>query len=357
MRSPTVTRQRNPGAARAVVALAIAALAASGCAVERSPVAPARPSGPELLLVFGSNRPPTEPLGEDLYYKVLSEPGPAVLVPNINTLSTDGSPSLSADGRWLAYYTQRFFTGSPTTTAVYDFVTGEIVLPPVSRTFFNTFNPAISSGGRYFTFHFQQPGGVFDQLIVVEDMIGDSLLPVPRLNEIGVTSFDPCISGDGSLLAFASNGSTSLGVFDIMLYSVPGDSLIPLPGLNSDQNDLAPAISADGRYIVFQSGRSGGAGLIDVYLYDRQTASLVPLPGFNTGVADSRSARCRFELLRLSTYCTPARSAIRISSGSSVSMLSSKPASRSSAITAGPSPSQSRPSESPRSITSAPASR
>lgn len=282
----TTTRHR---AACAAIALG-AWLAVGGCAVERSTVAPAPGAGPELLLVFGSNRPPTEPLGQDLYYKVLSSPEPARLVPNINTLSVEGSPSLSADGRWLAYYTQRFFTGIPTTTAVYDFETGEIVLPPISRDFFNTFNPAISSGGRWFTFHYQQSGGPYEQLLVVEDMLGDSLLPVPRLNELGATSFDPCISADGSLIAFASNGAASLGVFDIMLYSVPGDSLIPLPGLNSTQNDLGPAISADGRYIVFQSGRPGGAGAIDVYLYDREAAALVPLPGLNTEVSEIQPA-------------------------------------------------------------------
>lgn len=288
MNPPALAR---PGrVAAAALSLLAILLGAAGCAVERLPVTPAPAAGPELLLVFGSNRPPSEPLGEDLYYKVLSSPEPARPVPDVNTLSTEGSPSLSADGRWLAYYTQRFFTGSPTTTAVYDLETGTIVLPPISRTFFNTFNPAISSGGQFFTFHFQQSGGPYDQLLVVEDMIGDSLLPVPRLNEIGVTSFDPCISADGTLIAFASNGPTSMGVFDIMLYSVPGDSLIPLPGLNSTDNDLGPAISADGRYLVFQSGRPGGAGLIDVYLYDRQAAALVPLPGFNTGVADIQPA-------------------------------------------------------------------
>ncbi len=48
-------------------------------------------------------------------------------------------------------------------------------------------------------------------------------------------------------------------------------------------------------------------------------------------------------------------SAMRISSGSRVSMLSVKPRALSSRITAGPSSSQFRPSESPRSMTSAPA--
>lgn len=282
----TFSRRNLATAAFAVLAW----LAFTGCAVDQPTTAPAPPSGPELLLAFGSNRPPTDPLGEDIYYKVLSSSEPARLVPNVNTLSTEGTPSLSADGRWMAYWTQRFFTGVPTTTAVYDFETGEIVLPPVSRDFFNTYNPAISQGGRYFTFHFQQSGGPYDQLIVLEDMVGDSLLPIPTLNELGATVFDPCISADGSLIAFASNGSATLGAFDIMLYSVPGDSLIPLPGLNSSDNDLGPAISADGRFIVFQSGRPGGAGIIDIYLYDRQISALVPLPGFNTGVSDLQPA-------------------------------------------------------------------
>jgi Tol biopolymer transport system component len=159
-------------------------------------------------------------------------------------------------------------------------------LPVVTRTLQHPVNAALSFDGRYLATNYQVGGDPFIQVVAVEDLAGDTLLPIPSLNEPGVANFDPSLNGDATLIAFATNGTRSLGAFDIVLYSVPDDAFIDLPGLNTGQNDLGPSISANGRYITFQSGRGGGAGSIDVYLYDRQTSSLVPLPGLNTEFSD-----------------------------------------------------------------------
>ncbi|NOT34880.1 MAG: hypothetical protein HOP12_12015 [Candidatus Eisenbacteria bacterium] len=266
--------------------LAAGLMTFTGCASDDdSPLAPAGPVGPAVLVVYGSNRPPTDPLGQDLFVKDLSSSEPAWRVPNVNTISVDGPCGLSADGRLLAFFTFRFFTGSIGTIGLYDVETGSIRLPVQVSSLFNAQNPALSGDGHYLAVQ-EQVGGPFEQQIVLEDLTADTLVILPSINEDLVANFDPSLNGDGSLIAFGSNGSRSIGNFDILLYSVPGDTFVALPGLNSTLNDLAPSLSEDGRYLVFQSGRLGGSGIIDIYLYDRVTSSLVPLPGLNTVLSE-----------------------------------------------------------------------
>ena len=185
----------------------------------------------------------------------------------------------------MVFYSNRLPIGTVAQILLYDVATGVITIPHWTNTLQNLNNPALSGDGRYLAV--QYVPGTPDLYVGVEDLVGDSLLPVSNLNLPGSFSFDPSLSADGKLIAFASNRSGGEGGYDLYLYNVPGDTLIPLPGLNSAYNDLAPSLSADGRYVAFQSGRVGTyGGVIDVYLYDRRTQSLVPLPGANTPLAD-----------------------------------------------------------------------
>jgi hypothetical protein len=204
------------------------------------------------------------------FFADLRDGGPAFLVPNANSAAGNAGPcALSGDGRTLCFQNTRIFTGTLAQIGLEDVETGALSLPVRTRLLTGPSNPALSFDGRY-------------QAIACEDIVADTLLPVPAINDPNLTNFDPAINGDGTLIAFAQG----LGAYDIKLYSVPGDSMIPLPGLNTGQQELGAGISADGRYIVFTSGRLGGVGGIDVYLYDRNTSSLVPLPGLNTPFAD-----------------------------------------------------------------------
>lgn len=267
------------------MALALLVIASAGCGKERLPTAPPAATGPPLLLVFVSSRPPSNPFVTDVYVADLARGDPPARPPNLDTPSNERMPALSADAHWLAFFTDRLLIGSLAQLLLYDVDAGRIHVPRAINTLESPFNPSLSSDGRFLASQYQV-GGPFDQYITIADVPADTLLPVPTVNEFGSTNFDPSISGDGTLVAFASNGSRSVGAFDILLYSVPADSFIPLPGLNTTNNELSASISGDGRYIAFQSGRPGGVGIIDVYVYDRRTASLLPLPGANTDLSD-----------------------------------------------------------------------
>lgn len=273
-----------PALCRGVLAgLAVALLA--GCSKEVLPTsAVLGQDRAPLLIAFLSERPPSQPFGSDIYFYDATSGGPARLPPNLNTPSIEGPCGISADGRHLAFYTDRFPIGSSALMLLYDVGTAETRVAHWTSTLLNIQNPSLSGNGRYLATQYIVSDT--DLWVAVEDLVGDSLLPVSNLNLPGYFSFDPSLSPDGNMVVFASDRPGSVGNFDIYLYSVPGDTLIPLPGLNSAASDLAGSISADGRYLAFQSGRAGGAGLIDVYVYDRQARSLLALPGANTAMAD-----------------------------------------------------------------------
>jgi Tol biopolymer transport system component len=272
-----------------ILAPAALALVCAACSAERIPLSTSGPDRAPLVMAFMSERPPSPPYGADIYLYDLREGGPAYLAPNLNTVDLEGPCALSADGRKLAFYTNRSTTGSLAQLLLYDVAHATTVVPEKINQLQTLQNPSLSDDGRFLAVQYQV-GGPFELYIAVEDLASDSLLPVPNLNVPNATTFDPSLSGDGSLIAFASNRFGSLGSWDIFLYSVPGDSLIGLPGMNSPAGDLAPSISRDGRYIAFQSGRPGvvapNDSLIDVYVYDRVAGRLLPLPGANTQLAE-----------------------------------------------------------------------
>ena len=257
----------------------------AGCSAERLPGRPTVDDHPPLLLSFTSERPPSIAFVTDVYLYDVRAGGPAFLPSNLNTPSNEGPSALSGDGRTIAFYSTRLATGSIALLFLYDIATAQTTIPAKINQLFQVQNPSLSYDGRFLASQYQV-SGPFDQYVAIQDLVADSLLGIPNLNNPGSTNFDPSLSGDGSLVAFASNRLGGLGAFDIWLYSVPGDSMIPLPGLNSSAQELSPSISSDGRYIAFQSGRLGGVGLIDVFVYDRASQTLLPLPGANTNMSE-----------------------------------------------------------------------
>jgi Tol biopolymer transport system component len=263
------------------VLIALGALLA-GCSSDNPTQPPPAASGPPLLLAFASDRPPSVPFINDIWFADLQAGGAPFAPPNVNSTDNEGPMALSGDGSTLAFSSGRILLGSLTGFAIENVATGQLHLPIKTRQLTGPNNPSLSFDGRYLATNYQIGNDPFAQVIACEDLAADTLLPLPSINELGATNFDPSLNGDATLIAFATNGSRSLGAFDIVLYSVTDDAFIDLPGLNTNQQELGPCISADGRFIAFTSGRAGGAGSIDVYLYDRQTSSLVPLPGLNT---------------------------------------------------------------------------
>ena len=196
-------------------------------------------------------------------------------------------PALSGNGEWLAYNTTNTdLLGPPAQLLLYHVSDARLVIPQRPLAFLNPWNPSLSYDGRYLAFQTQE-GAYFQLDIVLMDAFADTLVRTPKLHAFGAADFAPSLSGDGKLIAFSTN---RWGSFDVALYDLAGDSLIDLPGINTAYSDIGARISRDGRYLAFDSGRPGGVGDFDVYVYDRATSRFLDLPGANTTLSESNVA-------------------------------------------------------------------
>lgn len=128
--------------------------------------------------------------------------------------------------------------------------------------------PTISGDGRYITFTSNRPGGIGRMDVYLYDRNTENLVPIPNLNSQSNDTF-PAISGNGQYIAFTSDRPGGAGgAFDVYLYSRANERVMQLKDINSSAGDAYPVLDSEGRYLAFISDRPGGTGKEDVYLYD-----------------------------------------------------------------------------------------
>ncbi len=193
------------------------------------------------------------------------------------------SPSLSLDGRWLAYSGwARAGATARWDIFLYDVEHDQMVeLPQLNTAKYDERRAALSGDGQWLAYTTNDPEGEGLTDLRVYDRAQQQIAALPGLNSAATDSY-PSLSGDGRWLCFASDRETGTGGFDIYLYDRQQAQLVPLPGLNSPGHEQSPNLSRDGRYIAFVSERFEGAGEHDIYVYDRQLQRLLPTPGLNT---------------------------------------------------------------------------
>ena len=185
------------------------------------------------------------------------------------------NPSLSYDGRYLAFQNQvgSFFEQD---IALMDAFADTLILTPRLHAIGALdFDPSLSGDGRLIAFTTSR-GGTLD--IALYDVAGDSLIPLPNCNAPGANDLGVSISRDGRYLAFHSNRAGGQGPFDVYVYDRVSASLLPMPGANTPLADINPSLSPDGRWVAFTSEGEGGS---DTRLYDLVTHRTFPIPGAN----------------------------------------------------------------------------
>ena len=153
--------------------------------------------------------------------------------------------------------------------------------------------PSISADGRYVAFHTFAHNLIPNDLylgvdVFVHDRDTGATEKVNLTSSGGQTvsgpSFEPAISADGRYVAFHSSatdlvpGDTN-GKFDVFVRDrVAGTTervSLSTGGLEGDNGSSNPAISADGRFVAFSSTANnlggGNFGTSDVFLHDRVT--------------------------------------------------------------------------------------
>jgi Tol biopolymer transport system component len=189
------------------------------------------------------------------------------------------SPSISADGRYVAFTSCYQGSGAYWIAYVYDRHTGTLESAGRGLT------PSISGDGRYVAY--LRDDNQFRN-IFVNDLITDHTTEVSRSLTGGQpngNSFSPMISTDGRYVAFYSAASNLVnndtnGVGDVFVYDLQTNERTRVSvrsnGAQANAESFLGSISGDGRYIVFGSAASNLVnndtnGLKDVFVHDRQT--------------------------------------------------------------------------------------
>jgi WD40-like Beta Propeller Repeat len=233
--------------------------------------------------------------------------------------STSGSPSISANGRYVAFYSSSSNLTPEGGNGLYqvfvrDLQAGTTTLvstgPNGKGNSQSYYPPALSADGRYVAFASNStnlvPGGTNGQSQI---FLRDLQTGTTRLVSIGAGGqanqycHDISISADGSRVAFDSGANnlvagtttfvSNVYVSDwqsgtIALVSVDSTGQIG----NSDSND--PSISASGRYVAFDSRATNLVagdtnGHYDVFLHDLQTGLTKRISSGTAGEGDNDS--------------------------------------------------------------------
>lgn len=212
-----------------------------------------------------------------------------------------GAPSLSADGRFVAFY-------SDATNLVDDELNGErnvflrdreagittLVSVALNGAPANgpSLFPSISADGRYVAFQSQASNLVADDTNGVADIF-------VRDMEAGVTiracsvqgdrfSSSPALSADASFVAFASAATNLVagdtnGLVDIFVCEVNGDTVervsVGPGGIQGNGDSILPAIDGDGTVVAFKSLANNLVtgdknGVVDVFAFDRSAGAI-----------------------------------------------------------------------------------
>jgi len=211
-------------------------------------------------------------------------------------------PSISADGRYVAFYSDATNLVAGETNVkydvfVYDRKTHKTRRVSVSSTGQqgndDSLDPSISADGRYVAFYSYatnlvagDTNGTYDIFVYDRRKHKTRRVSVSSGGQEGNgDSYDPSISADGRYVAFDSAASNLVagdtnGTYDIFVYDRSKHKTrrvsVSSGGQEGNGDSLDPSISADGRYVAFESYASnlvaGDANnKTDVFVYDRKT--------------------------------------------------------------------------------------
>ena len=220
-------------------------------------------------------------------------------------LQADGassSPSLSADGRYVAFVSTatNLVAGDTNHAAdvfVHDRLTGATTRGSIDIAGLegdaSSDSPALSADGRFVAFHSSASNLVADDTnLLVDVFVRDRLSGATTRASLATTgtesddnSFRPALSGDGRFVAFQSAASNLVAAdtnssFDVFVHDrVSGTTMrasVDSDGAECNGASYEPALSADGRFVAFESWASNlvagdSNGLDDVFVYDRTT--------------------------------------------------------------------------------------
>jgi Tol biopolymer transport system component len=272
--SGPVAARRIAAAARVAALLAaIAAALLAGCSVSKGPTGIGDASGFRLG-VFASDR--GQPNGQyDIFlfdYDALTFKA----LTGLNSTAAERHPSLSSDGRFIAFQVNRG-TGASDDIVMYDrlLTRGAFVDLPGLNTGDSETEPRFTGDGLKLCF----VQGTTQRRVRLYDGQTKQLIPLPGLDTTAVTysDYSPSPNNDGSIIAFVSDrsGNPDIYIYDRTHKAVRGGPKLD-QALRSGGEDVDPYLTSNGRFLAFSSTRSGTLGAHDIYLLEMSPSGAVP---------------------------------------------------------------------------------
>ncbi len=236
-------------------------------------------------------------------------------------------PSISADGRRIAFFSEASNLVPGDTNGVGDVFVRDLVSNTITRASVDSsgveaqgesaphFGPAISADGRHVTFFSLAPNLVPGDTNATWDVFVHDLATAvtARVNvdsngaeaqqSILFPLSEPVLSADGRFVAFESDARNLVPddtnrMVDVFVHDrltgVTTRVSVSSAGVEADGRSGAPSISADGRLVSFESGArnlAGGTHILDVFVHDRLTGTTtLASPSMTLGQGDSSSA-------------------------------------------------------------------
>ncbi len=214
-------------------------------------------------------------------------------------------PAISADGRFVAFYSEATNLVSGDTNGADDIFVHDRQTGTTERVSVATggaeatdysYTPAISADGRFVAFRSDATNLVSGDTNGTADIfVHDRQTGTTERVSVATggaeatvySSVDPAISADGRFVAFSSlatnlvsgdtNGTNDIFVRDRQTGTTERVS-VATGGTEGNGYSYIPAISADGRFVAFNSGATNlvsgdTSGLDDIFVHDRQTGT------------------------------------------------------------------------------------
>ncbi len=245
-----------------------------------------------------------------------------VSVSSTGTQANDASynPSISGDGQYVAFESDATNLVSDDTNGVadifvHDQITGSTIRVSVSSSGTQadgtSYNPSISADGRYVAFTSEATNLVVDDTngvadIFVHDLITGTTIRVSVSTsgtQANNASSDASISSDGRYVAFTSEATNLVSddtndMSDVFVHdNTTGTTIrvsISSSGTQGNDASIIPSVSADGRYVAFTSYASNLVsddtnGVSDVFVHDQTTGNTIRV-SVATGGAQANNA-------------------------------------------------------------------
>ena len=101
--------------------------------------------------------------------------------------------------------------------------------------------PSLSADGRWIAFISDRPGGAGARDVYVYDRRLSQIVAVPGLNSVAHEQM-PGISPDGRYIVFVSERRAGAGERDIFIYDRSTERLLPTPNMNSAREEIDPCV-------------------------------------------------------------------------------------------------------------------